>query len=164
MKIKNQTTVQSVEEHAIDQETGEEIISSKKVIRNSSIKVKTYDEFIQVYLESLGTLDTIAKDSSAMRVLIYLWNKTPFIKDNDDCAFIVSSTWKALCSDDLGISPRTIGTAIKALEEHKFILPGKRKNVYSLNPKYFFKGNLETRAQIVSTVNISIEPSEDFQA
>lgn len=89
---KNKTSIVNERVEAVDPETGEVYIKEQKVQKNVSIKVKSYDEFLQVYAESLAVLADIANNPSAIKTLVYILQNTRIVEKKDDCSMITSPT------------------------------------------------------------------------
>ena len=88
MKLEN---VKTKRIYGIDTETGEEIVLQGETTASTTRVVRSYDEFVQVYIESLASLCNLAVKSAAVKVLIFIWLKSKPVKDNEDLILFTGS-------------------------------------------------------------------------
>ncbi len=118
-----------------------------KIVRKVSPK-----DFIQVYLEDLSKLFNIGSPTE-IKVLISLWKHTSFNKQGEALGnkVVLIKSIKASIAEDIGTSIGTIDNAISKLVKKDLLIKTDR-SVYLLNPKYFFKGYIPDRINVIRTV------------
>lgn len=126
----------------VDHSTGEVIRHESKFIKHVDS-----DEFIRVYLEDMASF---MKISSGMefKILFLLWSKT---KWNNE-PMIIDKIVKEDFSKELDIKVQSISDALTRLVKKDILIKNARMR-YSLNPKFFFKGDEKAREEVLS-INI----------
>ena len=147
MKLKNETTTEIV-----DKETGE--IISSTISKTFSVKTKS-DEFYFTFLTLLKDIIGL-KSIVDLKVLYVLCNMAEF---NTGKVSMSTNRRDEIC-DILGITYNTLANSISRLKKSNFITDKKRD--YTINPTYFWKGDLKTREQVLKnggklTLNIEFE-------
>ena len=147
MKLKNETTTEIV-----DKETGEVISST--ISKTFSVKAKS-DEFYFTFLTLLKDIIGL-KSIVDLKVLYVLCNMAEF---NTGKVSMSTNKRGEIC-EMLGITYNTLANSISRLKKNNFITDKKRD--YTINPDYFWKGDLKTRDQLLKeggklTLNIEFE-------
>lgn len=122
----------------IDHQTGETIVTEMNYIK----KVDS-DNFIMVYLSDMSSLFSI-KGEIEQFILTWMWANTGW--NNSPVA--IDKFIKEDLSSTHGVKPQSISDALTRLVAKGLIIKNRRL-FYSLNPKYFFKGDKKEREQML---------------
>ena len=140
----------------VDKTTGEEVI-----VENTFVKEVTIDNFFQVYLEDHKGLLNL--EMPEYRVLLCMIKESNFNPRGDIKGNLVnaSSFYKKEWAKDCKLSIHTINNTLTSLVAKRMLFRIGR-SVYQINPKYFFKGMVSDRANMIrSSVQYNIIPSEE---
>lgn len=112
------------------------------------------DNFIQVYLEDLSGLLSIASKTE-LHVLAFLWKASYFNeKDQGNCIAINQKLYTEI-AEALNLKEQSVRNIIYKLStgEKKLLIKDSRfRGIYYLNPTYFFKGALKDRPKALKVV------------
>ena len=123
-----------------------------KTIENVIIKKIKQEDFVQIYLEDLSGLLSIATITE-LKLLAILWKKSEWNEENSGMGnkIIIVKSIKEEFANELNVNLQTINNTLSSLLKKKLILSNSR-SVYYLNPKYFFKGFSKDRIKAVKTI------------
>lgn len=131
-------------------ENGEQLGESitTKIVK----KINKADDFVQVYLEDIAAMFKITKYSE-LKVLMAIWKHASFnpqdeAKGNE---IYLVKTLKTKIAEELDLAYSSVDNAVKSLERQDMLIRIGRAT-YILNPKYFFKGYLKDRVNVVNMV------------
>jgi hypothetical protein len=122
----------------VDHQTGEVITSEIKFIKN----VDT-ESFIMVFLTDMSGLLSI-KGEMEQLMLTWMWKNSGW----NNSPVIIDKFIKEEISKERGVKVQSISDALTRLV-NKDVLVKNRRLFYSLNPKYFFKGDRKDRDEIL---------------
>ena len=137
-----------------------EIISEEKKI----FKKVTQRDFIQVYLDDMSGLIGI-KSLAEHQVLSWFWKFSQYPDDTFNCNYVsLSSLLFEKIQESTGLKPQSIRNTISTLSKKKILLKDeKRRGIYYLNPRFFWKGKLSENARNMQlNINYDITPNKDF--
>ncbi len=131
-----------------NEQTGETVVVENTLIR----KVRSSQEFMQVYLEdytSLLKVETITES----KLLIILWAKSEYNNENttDGNRIVIIKSFKEMWAKELNVSLSTINNTLTSLVRKELLLSSGR-SLYYLNPIHFFKGFLKDRPAVIRKV------------
>lgn len=143
MKLKHET-VQEV----LDPSTGEIIpVTTSKTF---SVKVNS-EEFYMTFIKSCGSLFEL-KSNVDFRLIIKMCMLAEF---NTGKVYFPAEVRREVCKE-LGIVNQQLSNSLKSLKD-KTLITGSR-GLFYINPKIFWKGNMETRnTTIKSGMKITFE-------
>ena len=149
MKLKNETTSEFV-----NTETGEVLLQTTS--KTFNIKV-TSEEFYFTFLTLLKDVVGL-KSIIDVKVLFALCNNAEF---NTGIVSMSTNKRKEIM-EFVGITYHTLANSLSRLKKQKFISDKNRD--YTINPIYFWKGDLKTREQLLKegklSINIEFENNE----
>lgn len=126
-------------------------------INNSTIikKVKNTELFIQVYLEDMKGMLQV-DNGTHLKVLFLMWRDSQYNSPttNEGNVVIALKEDKERWAKEIKCSIKTINNSIAALKNQDLLICKSRAR-YVLNPKFFFKGPIKQRQQVV--INYEIE-------
>ena len=122
----------------IDHQTGEVIMSEIKFIKNVDS-----ENFIMVFLNDMSGLFSI-KGEMEQLMLTWMWKNSGW----NNSPVVIDKFIKEEISKERGVKVQSISDALTRLV-NKDILVKNRRLFYSLNPKYFFKGDRKGRDEIL---------------
>lgn len=118
-------------------------------------KTKNPEQFIQVYLEDMKGMLGI-DNGTHLKVLFLMWRDCQYNSPsaNEGNVVTILKDDKERWSKEIGCSIKTINNAITALKTQGLLI-GKARARYVLNPKFFFKGPIKERQQVI--INYEVE-------
>lgn len=122
----------------VDHQTGEIITSEIKFIKHVDS-----ESFIMVFLSDMSGLFSI-KGEMEQLMLTWMWKNSGW----NNSPVVIDKFIKEEISKDRGVKVQSISDALTRLV-NKEILIKNRRLFYSLNPKYFFKGDRKDRDEIL---------------
>jgi len=128
-------------ENTIITEDGEVVKAEVTTIRRVN-----RETFLQVYLDDFMSLMRI-KEGSEYKIILWIGRNMNF----DTNEIVLVKAIKERMSLDIGVNIRTISNAISSLVSKNILIP-KGRCLYVLNPKFFFKGSLSNRNNLIKIV------------
>lgn len=118
-------------------------------------KSKNPEQFIQVYLEDMKGMLGV-DNGTHLKVLFLMWRDSQYNSPsaNEGNVVTILKDDKERWSKEIGCSIKTINNAITALKTQSLLI-GKARARYILNPKFFFKGPIKDRQQVI--INYEVE-------
>lgn len=118
-------------------------------------KVKNPEQFIQVYLEDMKGMLEI-DNGTHLKVLFLMWRDCQYNSPskNEGNVVTVLKEDKEKWMNEIGCSLKTVNNAITALKAQGLLIYKSRAR-YILNPKFFFKGPIKDRQQVI--INYEVE-------
>lgn len=130
---------------------GGEIISAQV----KRIKKVTAEEFCQVYLRDNDEFYKLSKAESNLLSVCWL-NSVYYDDEQFKCPgnkITFDAQFKDIAAEKTGLKEGTIKNTMAALVKKDMLLKDENyKGIYYLNPKYFFKGRINDRTQIIDKV------------
>lgn len=130
---------------------GGEILSAEV----KTIKTVSAEQFCQIYLRDNEEFYKLSKAES--NVLAVLWYTSNYYEDKDrelpGNKISLDEELRDTIKIKTNLAAGTIRNTITSLVKKKMLLKDSRyKAVYYLNPKYFFKGKISDRTQIIKNI------------
>ena len=147
-----------------------ERIEKVKIVENGEVKLdvntstivkktKNTEQFIQVYLEDMKGMMGI-DNGTHLKVLFLMWRDSQYNSPSANEGNIVTilKDDKEKWASEIGCSVKTINNAITALKTQGLLI-GKARARYVLNPKFFFKGPIKERQQVIINYEVEYVPN-----
>lgn len=137
-----------------------ELISAEQTI----VKKISAEEFTQIYLRDNEEFYSLSKAES--NVLSICWLLSIYYSDETLCLpgnkVTFDKSFKTTVEKKTGLKSSTIYNTMTSLVKKEMLLKNKdEKGTYYLNPKFFFKGRLTDRTQLVKrTIEYQINQRE----
>ena len=147
--IKTNVNMKQIE--SIKVGVGGEILSAEV----KTIKTVSAEQFCQIYLRDNEEFYKLSKAES--NVLAVLWYTSNYYEDKDrelpGNKISLDEELRDTIKIKTNLAAGTIRNTITSLVKKKMLLKDSRyKAVYYLNPKYFFKGKISDRTQIIKNI------------
>lgn len=137
---------QIIHRESVDTTTGEIMEFETQKIFTKKI---TAEKFYITFIEHVASLFNLKSDS-AKNVLCWLCSNAEF---NTGKIMLTTNMRRKLC-DDLIISPNTLTNNLKKLKDLNLI--SGEKGDFIINPKIFWKGDMQTREKLLKESKIQI--------
>lgn len=130
---------------------GGEILSAEV----KTIKTVSAEQFCQIYLRDNEEFYKLSKAES--NVLAVLWYTSNYYEDKDRALpgnkISLDEELRDTIKIKTNLAAGTIRNTVTSLVKKKMLLKDNRyKQVYYLNPEYFFKGKITDRTQIIKNI------------
>lgn len=127
---------------------GGEIISAEI----TTIRKVSAEQFCQIYLQDNSEFYKLSKAES--NILAVCWLNSFYYEDKDikfpGNKIVCDASFKGICSQKTGLADSTIKNGLSTLVKKEMLIKDKDyKMVYYLNPRFFFKGKLSDRTQVI---------------
>lgn len=140
-----------------DPASGEIISEKKKIFRKVTPR-----EFMQVYVDDLSGMMNITTGTES-KVLTLFWKFSSYPDETSDKNYVrINSFLFENIERETGLKPSCARNVISRLTKKNLLIRDeKRRGIYYLNPKYFWKGKISDNTRNLSlNINYDIIPEE----